>query len=151
MRYTDNILENTTDIFQIPAIQKEYSKAYSDGDSSILGSNFLTSRNDIVLNERWEKTTLLSARILKITDDVVHCDCILSLENQISQVRSFSRFMFDSIYPLKENTYVKIKISTKSGSMRTDIIDGKGLDIEKDFEIFDLWSGLEDFDNKPAF
>ncbi len=161
MRYfADNVVEDTfrqslgqtgIGISQVSLPEKKYEKAYAEGDSSNFGANFLGSRKNGFINESWDKTTLISGRVLKITDDLIHCDCILSLENQLSQVRAFPSFMFGNVYPLRENICVKIKTSIKAGSTRIDIIDGKNLGIEQEFESFDIWTGLEDFDNKPAF
>ncbi len=130
---------------------KNYSDVNSDGFSSSFGVDLLGKRGDSILNERWDKIILISARILKITPTSVSCDCIISLENQIVETRAFPKLLFENINPMKEESVVKIKISSKAGSTRTDIIDGKGLGIEKEFEIFDLWEELETFENKPAF
>lgn len=132
---------------------KNYSDSFSEGNDSNLGRNFLAGRRDGFINENWDKTILISGRILKVQkdSDIVHCDCIISRERSITEVRQFPKIMFDNVYPLKEGTTVCIKISTKKGSTRTDIIDGKGLGIEKEFETFDIWNELEGFENKPAF
>jgi hypothetical protein len=110
-----------------------------------LTERLVRQRGGAIINENWSKSQLLSARILKVTKDFISCECLISKSQKITQLREFPALLFSHITPLEENTFVKIKISQKPGSFRTDIIDGRNLGIEKDFEMIDLWKDLEDF------
>lgn len=99
--------------------------------------------------ENWDESSFISSRIIKVLKDYIHCECILSKESKVIQVREFPITLFTHISPLIEGAPLQIKISKKPGSVRTDIIDGKGLGIENDFEMFNDWAQLKDFENKP--
>jgi len=111
-------------------------------------SKKLIGLNEVLLNENWGFPKLISGRVLKITKDAVSCECLINKEKQLTQLMSFPRILFDNILELRENSYVKVKISQKPGSIKTEIIDGKGLGIESDFYSNDIWDALEDFPNK---
>ena len=55
--------------------------------------------------------------------------------------------LFEHLNIDREYYPVKLKISFKKGSIRTDIIDGKNLNIEDEFETIVLWDKLLDFPN----
>ncbi len=101
--------------------------------------------------EHWDKTIMISARVSQILDDAVHCECILSKEYEKVELRTFPKLLMSNINPLMVGAPLKIKISVKAGSTRTDIIDGKGLGIEEEFKLFDDWNELNSYINKPAF
>lgn len=111
----------------------------------------ISQRNAPMLNEGWAKTIFLSAKILKITNSFVVSECIISKENNYTQIREFPKLLFNHIEPISVGQFVKIKISQKPGSTRTDIIDGKGLGIDKDFEMLDAWKDLENFEMDKPF
>lgn len=102
-------------------------------------------QQNFIRNENWSKTYLLSCQILKINADFIHCECIIDNDNKITQIREFPSLLFQHIKPLQEGEFIKIKISQKPGTVRTDIIDGKGLGIKEEFEIINSWDELEDF------
>jgi hypothetical protein len=116
-----------------------------------IGANLISSKVEGLINENWVKTLLISSRVIKVTDQTVHCDCLISKDNLKVELRAFPKLLFENIRPLKEGIFVIIKISMKAGSTRTDIIDGKGLGIESDFKDLDNWAELEGFENNRAF
>lgn len=153
------------------SLQKEESSVLRNGDKNreIFAKSFVLSENENVTDvtssevitkqlfrqkgfisyESWTGSFFISSKVIKVNKDYIQCECIISKESKIIQVRQFPSLLFTHISPLHEGTFVKIKISEKPGSTRTDIIDGKGLGIEKDFEIISFWDDLKDFDNKP--
>ncbi len=111
-------------------------------------TNRIFRQRGFIAFENWTGSFYISSKVINVQKEFVQCECIISKESKILQVREFPILLFNHIFPLQSGTLVKIKISQKPGSTRTDIIDGKGLGIEKDFEIFNIWDQLKDFENK---
>jgi hypothetical protein len=146
--FSDKQMNEKDLFFSSQSFKISESKLYSEITAEEIISHKVIKQRGFFTNETWTTTHLLSARIIKLSKDSVQCECIVSKQDKIIQVRQFPKDLFSHIYPLKEGCFVKLKISYKPGSVRTDIIDGKGLDIESDFEPFDIWDQLKEFDNK---
>ena len=132
-------------------LEEQKMPSFSEGSETHFGANLLGSYKDGMFVEKWDKTIMISARVSKILDDVVHCECILSKEYEKVELRSFPKLLMSNINPLKVGAPLKIKISVKAGSTRTDIIDGKGLGIEDEFKLLDEWDELSNYTPKPAY
>lgn len=101
-----------------------------------------------LLTENWAQTQFLSGRIVEASENFVHCEVVIHYqdgdkESKHFQVRRFPRLLFSHIAPLEEGKTIKIKINQKPGASKTEIFDGKGLGIEKEFEEEDMWQDLE--------
>lgn len=97
-----------------------------------------------VSNESWEKFEYVHSKIIKVSKNQVYCDCILDRDNKVFRTRKFPINLFRHFDSLKEGNLIIVKISSKAGSTRTDIIDGRGIVNAKYFETKDLWDELKD-------
>ena len=146
--------------------EKSFAQRNNEKNGEIYSKTFVLSENDpeihteiitksifqqkgFISNESWSGSFFISSKVIKIQKEYIECECIISKESKIIQTRQFPILLFSHISQLQVGALMKIKISQKPGSTRTDIIDGKGLGIEKDFELFNIWDQLEEFDNKP--
>lgn len=109
-------------------------------------------KEGFIPDENWTKVQLISGRVIKLTKSEVACECIFYIdEYKEYQIRNFSRSLFEHLEPIKEGKLLKIKISQKPGSFRIDIIDGKGLGVEKEFSEQDKWNELKNFEMDDPF
>ena len=114
-----------------------------------LPENILTKRL-VVIKENWENVFNIPSRVASITKENIQCECLVDKESQVFETRSFPRVIFDDLIELKKNKTVLISIKSKKGSIRIDIIDGKGLVDESLFEIQDQWKRVkEQFKSQP--
>jgi hypothetical protein len=104
------------------------------------------------INEKWDKHLFIDGKVDEIRDNIVYVSCLMDEENQLFKEKVFPKELTSHIKELEENSYLRVKISFKAGSMKYDIYDGKGLNINKEaFEAEDLWDSLEDFElDEPA-
>ncbi len=95
-----------------------------------------------LVDENWTEDTQLKARVYKVDRkrNLVFCDCLL-LENEERKYekRQFSMYLFDNIDHLKAGSFVIVQIRTKTGAIRIDIRDGKGIVDASHFDLQDLW------------
>lgn len=96
------------------------------------------------LNENWTKTFNVQGRILKATKLKIFVECIIDKQNKKFQVREFPTDLFFKFNSVKQGTLVLLKISSKPGSSRIDVYDGKGLVNKELFKLKDAWDELED-------
>jgi hypothetical protein len=107
-------------------------------------SNYNFSAQGFILNETWQNTSNIQARITKITKERITCECIIDKGNLIFETRSFPTMLFDHM-PKKDINYpVVISLKTKPGSSRIDIRDGKNI---VDLSVFDLEEGWKELIN----
>ncbi len=106
----------------------------------------ISKNKEFILNEKWNKISMVSARVLKITNEFVVCECLINKEDSIYECRQFAKKFLEHISDLEENYYLLIKISEKEGSFRIDIYNGKGLSLEKDFQFKNDWDELKDIE-----
>lgn len=92
-------------------------------------------RKGFLITEQWEKTEIISGKIISFDRNSVCCDCILDKENKVFETREFPIKLFQNIKEISENIPVIIKIKIKKGSIRFDVIDGNGI---VDLELFSL-------------
>ena len=98
------------------------------------------------LNEKWDDQLFVDGMISSIGDNVVHVNCLMDEQNQVFKEKVFPRNLINHINHLEPSKFLRVKISFKAGSMRYDIYDGRGLNINKDaFEANQIWDSLDDF------
>lgn len=118
-----------------------------DLDRNVTMINRFETQVGISNIENWSFQEYLSGRIINVNDKFIECECLISRDNSIFQIRSFEKSLFDNLKNAVQNSFVKIKLSQKPGSQRIDVIDGSGLGIEKDFEVKDdIWSGIKELE-----
>lgn len=157
METKENILLPNYFSEQIADKEKTRSKSYSEEISAKLNSQFydgpeilserIAKQKEFLTNERWTNSIFISARIIKIDKENVDCECLISKSESILEIRKFPRILFEHLNIDREYYPVKIKLSFKKGSIRTDIIDGRNLNIEDEFETIVMWDKLIDFPN----
>lgn len=96
-----------------------------------------------VSGENWNKVINLHSKVAQITKDIVSCECLIDKENQIFEVRNFTKEMFSHLDNLFEGKLILVSIKTKPGSSRIDIHNGDGLVDENLFNLEDEWKDLE--------
>lgn len=106
-----------------------------------------TFQKSTFLNEKWDERLFIDGQVNKVTDNIILVNCLVDEENQIFKEKVFPKQLTNHIQDLNEKTFLRVKISFKSGSMRYDIYDAEGFNIDKEiFEADNLWDSLEDFE-----
>lgn len=123
-------------------------------ESSLSERNYIAEQifdlRNVVLNEDWANVENIPSRIVRVTELAVICECILDSEQRVYEMYSFSLGLFDHLHPLDHHKLIMIKISTKPGSSRIDIFDGKGIVDSRLFDLHDEWLDLMDSElDKP--
>ena len=104
-----------------------------------------TFRNKgFVFNEQWADIIKIPSRVIQVNKSNVICECSIDSDSDIFECKSFPHELFSNISELKENAPVFIKISSKPGSSRIDVLDGRGI---VDMSIFQLKDGWDDLKN----
>jgi len=109
-------------------------------DIDTISQQVFTHR-DVILNEDWDSVINLYSRFIEIKADFVIIESIIKVEERLFEIRSFPIELFKHLFPLKYNDPIIIKLSTKPGSFRADIYNGKGI---VDLTLFNLKDGWED-------
>lgn len=99
------------------------------------------------LSEEWDDFTILDAHVYSFDDKTVNCDCLIDRERDLIEKRTFPRYLFDRLSKLEIGYLVWIKIRQKPGSIRIDVVDGKGLVNKEIFAQEKIWNGLEGFES----
>ena len=133
---------------------------YESNIKDSLDSNLATNQNEAYFNlttnlvaEPWNKKDRLSGRVLKVEENFVYCEYIIYYNyKKFYKERRFPIILFQHLPTIEEGLCIKIIICQKPGATKTEIYDGKGLGIEKEFEDQDIWKELEDFqmDEPPS-
>lgn len=98
------------------------------------------------INEKWDKHIFIDGQINSIGENLITVNCLVDEENLHFKEKVFPKNLLSHIQDLRPNTFLRVKISYKSGSMRYDIYDGKGLNIDTEaFSANKLWDSLKDF------
>ena len=108
--------------------------------------NKIFESKGFITNENWLTSKLISAKVIKFNKQSVICECLISKSNAEIQHREFPIVLFEHLLPLHINFPIKIKVSLKKGSSRTDIIDGRNLGIEREFNELVDWNSLNEFE-----
>ncbi len=108
--------------------------------------NQLLNTRSFLSNEPWDKVQNIHSRVLKISKDMVTCECLIDKEKNIFENRNFPKYLFNHIEKLNNNPYIILTIKSKTGSTRIDILDGEKLVDKKRFELKDSWDDLEGSD-----
>lgn len=109
-------------------------KPVSESIGSPVLDEIFSLRNGIILNEKWDNSYLLSARISSISESFVCCEVIINRKDNVTQIRKYPIIQFNHLSSLRVGKTIKIKINEKPGSFRVDILDGANTGIEKEFE-----------------
>lgn len=119
------------------------SKVIGHDDDQYLNRHFY--EGTFLKPEDWGPSISLDARIFHIDKETVGCDCLLDPEEMTFEKRIFPRQLFDHLFEPEIGRLVVIKIRTKNGSMRIDIMDGRGIVAPEKFELEEIWESLKDF------
>lgn len=110
-------------------------------DSASLLDNTFRERS-VILNESWDFSENVQARVTSSSDTEVYLDCLIDIDNRTFQHRVFPINLFKHINDLKQNKTVIIKTKMKAGSVRIDVFPGDGIVDEKLFNLKDKWDSL---------
>ncbi|MEN0002525.1 MAG: hypothetical protein AAF798_00230 [Bacteroidota bacterium] len=91
--------------------------------------------------EKFDSTLYFPSRVFGINDTYVECDSLIDRENSIFEKRTFPRMLFEHLPELKEGTIVRVKVQTKPGATRIDVMEDNRTD-PKIFELNDRWESL---------
>ena len=100
-------------------------------------------QSGFLLNEHWDNTFYIHARVIEIYSKEVICECLIDPENNVFENRSFEKLLFGNVDQIGIGTFVLLTIQTKKGSSRIDIHKGKGIVNEEKFSLFDQLKSLE--------
>ena len=136
--------KETNNIFSSASVEKSAENKEKNTFAEASYDTFLPkfSKKDFITNEKWTEDTQLKTRVYKIDrhQNLVFCDClVLENEQNTYEKRAFPMYLFDNIDKLKEGSFVIVQIRTKTGAMRIDIRDGKGIVDASHFDLQDLW------------
>lgn len=120
-------------------------KPLIESKESVILEEIFSLRNGIILNEKWDNSYLLSARINSVSETFVCCEVIINRKDNDTQIRKYPIKQFNHLSSLKLGKTIKIKINEKPGSFRVDILDGANTGIEKEFESMVSWDKLSNF------
>lgn len=95
--------------------------------------------------EKWDESFNIHAKVFSLSSDFVSCDCLIDEENNIFEKRVFPRSIFNGIFQLEAGRLIILKIRSKKGSMRMDILDGRGVVDQEKFSLETEWESLNDF------
>ena len=100
--------------------------------------------------EQWDVLTSYPARVLKINEFSISCDCFITKEPLVVDVRDFPKLLFDDVKDLKEGSNVLLTIGIRPGTTIM-IVSETNDDLNQLYE--DGWKELEElnFENKRAF
>ena len=101
-------------------------------------------RKDVILNEKWDISENLQAKVISCSESDVYVDCLIDVENRSFQQRVFPIYLFKNLTGLRKDKLVLIKTNMKAGSVRIDVFPGDGIVNEKYFNLKDKWKTLED-------
>ncbi|GAA5522329.1 hypothetical protein LQ318_11315 [Aliifodinibius salicampi] len=115
-----------------------------DDQDSFFSKTFFKST---FINEKWDDQLFIDGVINAIEDEVIFVNCLMDEENQIFKEKVFPKELLKHVQNLETDKYLRVKISFKAGSMRYDVYDGKGLNINREaFEANQVWDSLNDFE-----
>jgi len=113
-------------------------------DIDPLSQQIFTSKN-VILKEDWESIINLPSRFIEGDDYLITCESIIDVENRIFETKKYPIDLFQHLLPLEYCDPILIKLSSKPGSYRLDVYNGKGL---VDLSLFNLKDGWEDLMNQ---
>lgn len=135
---------NRADLWQASSDYSEEIEPFRDSVTDYQATNIVDLRG-ILLSESWTTTHNLKAIVIEITESMVTCECLIDDEELIFEKRTFDAEMFGNFKnTLKINHPVWIKLSSKFGSKRIDVMDGEGMFNTSVFEIATDWSEFSD-------
>ena len=105
-------------------------------------NDFEFRQQGFYLNELWDNSYNLHARITKITKERVTCECVVDKENKLFETRSFPALLFKHLRKNQVGNPVIVSIKTRPGSTRIDIRDGKNIVNLSIFDLKDGWNNL---------
>lgn len=129
--------------FKIESLKSE--SFYEDSklvDESINILNQSAGVNAYIANEKWASSQNIQGKITSINSEEVSVDCLVDVENRDFQHRIFPRSLFENIESLNAETYVLLKIKSKPGAFRIDVILGNGIVDKKLFNLKENWDSL---------
>jgi len=112
-------------------------------EDSLSFSESLFNKRDVLLNETWDISENVQGKIVSTNNNSISVDCLVDIETQTFQYRSFPIQLFENIDDLSEGKLVLIKTKMKKGSIRIDVYPGTGIVNEKLFKIKSNWEALE--------
>lgn len=109
-------------------------------------SNFLSQtigRREVILNEKWDVSENLQAKVISYSESEVYVDCLIDVKNRSFQQRVFPIYLFKNLTDLRKDKLVIIKTNMKAGSVRINIFPGEGIVNKIYFSLKDKWKTLE--------
>ncbi len=111
-------------------------------NESILNQIFIN--RGFVANEQWVDLIKIPSRVIQIENNQVICECSIDLDDDLFETRGFPIELFSNIPKLGINSPIFIKICSKPGSSRIDVLDGRGIVDMDIFELKEGWDKLKD-------
>lgn len=101
----------------------------------------------VISVERWKKNLSFPAIVKDIRTKEVVCEVAVDVDSHTFQKRIFEKHLFEDIAELAVNSLILVKIKSKPGALRLEILDGKGI---IDDSIFTIKEGIEDLLNSDV-
>lgn len=112
--------------------------------------NFLRDKG-FISEESWSSTIMIGGKIMEVDENFVYVECLINKENKIFEIRKFSKQLFEDCLFSEIGNLILIRIRTKTGSQRIDILDAKGMGAvtKEDFDFIGDWEGIDKSLTKP--
>lgn len=99
-------------------------------------------QSGFLLNENWDSSISLDAKVTEIHKDHVICICLIDRRSKLFEERIFPKSQLSHL-DLKIGSLLVINIKSKAGSFRFDILDGSGLVDDHSFQLDEIYSKME--------
>lgn len=134
---SDKITLESEDFMNLPFIKKSVIE-------DIKSEGNLVAQRGVILKEAWLNEFNIPSRIVAVSKDIVQCECVIDADEKVFETRAFPKVVFEHLPNLEKNRTVMVSIKSKKGSIRIDVVDGKGLVDEKLFYMDDPWTNVKE-------
>lgn len=110
-----------------------------------LVDNLFDIRDGLIFNEKWDEVRMFEARVLDYNQSNVNCEVLISSNPKTTQTRNFSSKLFNKFKELKKDSCFYIKISSKVGTIRIDLLPSNNPHSINKFKAEIDWETLKGF------
>ncbi|AYN69074.1 hypothetical protein D1013_17660 [Euzebyella marina] len=138
-----NVFDNALSSFSEPlTIDFDKFKEESQFKDLYLTESKLKLRG-FVENEEWTTKISIQSRVVEIDNSQIKCDCLVDQTERVFELRIFDKSLFDHIETLSVGSPILLKIYSKPGSSRIDVLDGEKIVDDSLFDLGDVYSNIE--------
>lgn len=135
----------TTDIADV---DDSASKSITNGVDEAFDAGTLALRvldqKGISLNEKWDHIDTIHGIIRTVSVHAITVECMIDRDSLEFELNTFPRSLFTNLGEPLHGKPIILRLSTKPGSSRIDIVDGAGIISLENFQFRDDIADLED-------